>query len=301
MRSTGHGTKGFTIKGFIISLVNDGMSAVQTRVLLQSIFETESNIQPFILPATTPETTRQDIAKTFDREYIKKIFDSNGRIRWTWPKSKNEEGLDLATGIYKNFYGEKDWKVKRACTVSHMRLWQHCIDIDEPILILEQDAKFVNRFTYQGIATMGDNHGKDVIGKDGRKHGTHSEVGEWTGGICGLNAPWNTTRKARIYDYKVKYAVNQMEEQYAKGLVKVPSVDEPHELPLASGLAGNSAYIIKPWAARKLLDKVAEVGLWPNDAIMCRQFFPWLQQAYPYHTLVQGGVSTTVQRVHNTK
>jgi len=42
------------------------------------------------------------------------------------------------------------------------------------------------------------------------------------------------------------------------------------------------------------LEEVERVGMWPNDAIMCRQLFPTdLKVVYPYYTVVQSGVSTT--------
>jgi GR25 family glycosyltransferase involved in LPS biosynthesis len=31
---------------------------------------------------------------------------------------------------------------KAACMISHMKLWQHCVDSNEPIMILEHDAIF---------------------------------------------------------------------------------------------------------------------------------------------------------------
>ena len=68
------------------------------------------------------------------------------------------------------------------------------------------------------------------------------------------------------------------------------SVDDV-EVP--QGLAGNSAYLITPKGAKKLLDKVREVGLWPNDAVMCKQFFPWMQVVYPYYTTIQRGLKST--------
>ncbi len=69
-----------------------------------------------------------------------------------------------------------------------------------------------------------------------------------------------------------------------------PWIDTP-EIPQVIG--GNSALLIKPEAAQHLLDKIREIGMWPNDALMCKQLFPWLQQAYPYYTTVQGLKSST--------
>lgn len=58
------------------------------------------------------------------------------------------------------------------------------------------------------------------------------------------------------------------------------------------GLAGNSAYCIQPSSAQQLLELVREVGAWPNDAIMCRQLVPCLEEHYPFITKVQATEST---------
>jgi hypothetical protein len=63
---------------------------------------------------------------------------------------------------------------------------------------------------------------------------------------------------------------------------------------IPQGLPGNSAYVIKPWAAQQLIDAQHSIGWWPNDAIMCRQLFDWLRVVKPYYTRVQGLASTTV-------
>ena len=59
------------------------------------------------------------------------------------------------------------------------------------------------------------------------------------------------------------------------------------------GLAGNSAYIIKPEGAKQMLELVDRYGLWPNDAIMCRQLFPLLGVTKTHYTWIQGLRSTT--------
>jgi GR25 family glycosyltransferase involved in LPS biosynthesis len=291
-----HGHDGFTIKAFIISLMNNSQAQYTTRNLLHSINVTKSEVQPFIVPATTPETTEFDIKTNFSREYINTLYDQTGKIRYTWPKSSAEDGIDFSTGIYKRAYAAADWRKVLACSISHMKLWQHCIDLNEPILILEHDAYFIGKFYYKKVALFGKKdpeNGNKYYGY-GRESSKHLiPIGEWTGGICGINDPRGATRKSGIFHSKL---VNSIGENPNKlGLVMVPYVDEPGDIPLPSGLPGNSAYIIKPWAAKKLLEKTSEIGIWPNDALMCRQFFPWLQHHYPYFTKVQGSASTTTK------
>jgi len=81
----------------------------------------------------------------------------------------------------------------------------------------------------------------------------------------------------------------------SEGIHPAPEIDDHSEFPLPAGIAGNSAYIIRPHAARELLEKTLEVGMWPNDAIMCQQLFPWVRVVYPYYTNVQAGTSTTTK------
>ena len=65
----------------------------------------------------------------------------------------------------------------------------------------------------------------------------------------------------------------------------VGALYEPTELGIRDKMA----------AAKELLETVAKLGIWPNDAIMCTQLFPWLRISYPYYTELQGVVSTTTQ------
>jgi len=75
-------------------------------------------------------------------------------------------------------------------------------------------------------------------------------------------------------------------------VTQVPRIDAQN---VPQGLAGNSAYIIKPWAADEMINLVNEYGLWPNDAIMCYQLFPLLGVTRKYYTRLQGLQSTTTQ------
>ena len=71
-----------------------------------------------------------------------------------------------------------------------------------------------------------------------------------------------------------------------------PYIDD---LKVPQGLAGNSAYIIKPSGAIKMLKLVEEYGLWPNDAIMCKQLIPNLYVTRKFYTTIQNLKSTTTQ------
>jgi len=65
----------------------------------------------------------------------------------------------------------------------------------------------------------------------------------------------------------------------------------PDDIP--DGLAGNSAYLLRPATAIDLMNLYALHGVWPNDATMCRQLVPNLEECYPFVTCVRSTQSTT--------
>ena len=235
-------------KAFIITMLNNHNSLVAARKCLQSIKNTKSFIDPYLIDATTPIELNQHL-KNFNLS----LND------YSYPKSPAETQKHVKTGLELSGYRASDYTKVVSCLVSHMRLWKLCKELNETIIILEHDALFTTHFNIKKIQE------------------------KFTGGVMGLNDPIGATRKAGLYDNLVK-------ANYSVGNFQVPTIDKPH---IPQGLAGNSAYIIKPEAATHLLDKVYEIGMWPNDALMCQQFFPWLQQVYPYFTTIQGTKSST--------
>ncbi len=243
------------MKAFIISLTNHHPSQMQTRMLISSIKKTKSDLEGLVIDATTPATFTEDLAKI---DYIDAT-----NLTWSYPVDPTQDRLDMKTGLYLKHYQTDNILAVASCMVSHMRCWQMCIDLYEPVVVLESDAIFTRKFDMNDLTK------------------------DFKGGIIGLNDPRGATRKARVFHEKVSKT---------EGLQKCPTVDEINEDPLPSGIAGNSAYVITPRAAKRLLEKTKELGLWPNDAVMCKQFFPWLQVVYPYYTGLQGGKSTTTGR-----
>ena len=159
-------------------------------------------------------------------------------------------------------YAANDPKRVIACALSHMKLWKWSADNNETIVVLEHDAVFTDKFDPQ-----------DYL---------HDPA--W--GVLGLNDPRGNTRKGQLFHSIVSQN---------NGIRPVPDIDTTQEPPLPMGIAGNSAYMIRPFAANQLIQKCEELGLWPNDAIMCKQFFPWLRVTYPYLTNTQPNVSSTTQ------
>ena len=183
------------------------------------------------------------------------VMIGNG-LKWKYPWQGQE--TDLKTGLVKSAYQTENKNARIACAMSHWLLWHRCATKNEALLILEHDAIFTEKIDYESI--LKSNY--DIIG---------------------INSPASATRRAHIFHDKI---------QERPGWVQpVPDVDEFN---IPQGLAGNSAYIIKPDGAKNLLDAVRQHGLWPNDAIMCKQIIPKLGVTKTYFTRVQGLPSTTV-------
>lgn len=112
------------MKAFIITLMKDVWSLSYAERCLQSIQDTESDIEATLFDATTPET----------------IFP----VAWTWPTGKKItcSKTNLLLTPYKTYDNNK----RIAAAQSHYKLWKHCVGINEPIMILEHDAIFTHKF-----------------------------------------------------------------------------------------------------------------------------------------------------------
>jgi GR25 family glycosyltransferase involved in LPS biosynthesis len=129
------------------------------------------------------------------------------------------------------------------------------LQCDEPTLILEHDAVFVRPW-----AEFDFDH------------------------VCMVNDPDGATRRGAWWSAAMR---NRGPGVYPKTWVTSPADRVP------DGLAGNSAYVIKPHAAQALCDLYRRVGVWPNDATMCEQLMPGLQECFPFITKVEQTQSTT--------
>lgn len=196
--------------------------------------------------------------KTFDAiigSMAHTVMNGNG-LKWKYPWQGKE--TDLKTGLIKSAYQTEIKENRIACALSHWLLWYKCSKLNEPILILEHDALFVNKLDYESI--LKSNY--DIVG---------------------INSPAAATRRAHQF--------HDIIQSRPSWIQPVPDVDEFN---VPQGLAGNSAYIIKPAGANNLLKAVKDHGLWPNDALMCKQIIPRMGVTKVYFTRVQGLPSTTV-------
>jgi GR25 family glycosyltransferase involved in LPS biosynthesis len=175
-------------------------------------------------------------------------------LYWNYPLNDGKR-TDEKTGMILQGYRTNSLSKVFACLISHARLWLRCVQKNEPIMILEHDAMFTRKFD------------PDF---------------EWEGGVLGLNDPRGATFNSAQYHVLVA--------SKGEGVHDAPYVADVSR---PQGLAGNSAYIIKPFAAKELLEKLKETGGWPNDALICNQHFDWIKVLYPYATGLQNIRSTT--------
>lgn len=181
-------------------------------------------------------------------------FMKEAGLRWNYPWEG--QVIDFATGLTKTAYKTTNPKSRMACACSHYCLWHESATQDQTMLILEHDAYFVNKLDFD----------PDTVKAD----------------IIGINNPLGATRRSSIYHQKIMDS--KLDYQLA------PWIDD---VTVPQGLAGNSAYIIKPEGAKKMLQLVEEYGLWPNDALMCRQLITRLGVTRKYYTNIQNLQSTT--------
>ena len=176
-------------------------------------------------------------------------------IKWNYPWIGHVS--DFASGLTKYAYKTTNPQARIACALSHWTLWNKVASDSETALVLEHDARFTAKLDI-------------TISKKFN--------------ILGINNPLGCTRLSRVYYNKI--LENKQEQQL------VPWIDSQN---VPQGLAGNSAYIITPAGAKQMLKLEKEFGLWPNDAIMCRQLVTGLGVSRKFYTTIQNLKSTTTQ------
>lgn len=174
-------------------------------------------------------------------------------IKWDYPEEGSRQIEDLKFPSYKT----KNQKARQACFASHASLWALAVREMTSVLILEDDAEFVSKFSEEDIA-----------------HTPHF-------GVIGLNDPRGATRKSKIFHQQIEAEGNVKDCR----VIPAPWVDHKS---IPQGIAGASAYIIRPFAAQAALQKARDVGGMPNDALLNKQWFPWIGVTTKYFTKVTG-------------
>ena len=228
------------MKAFVITLFNDKYSLASAENTLKTARQMNDDLHIEMVRAVTPDKIK-DTTYSYPDEGKTSTFMYPGYVSMT------------LVG-----YKAKDIGKKIACSLSHMHLWNKCVEMNEPIMILEHDAVFTRKFSYEHVRNK-------------------------YRGILGLNDPRGATRKSQLF--------HELTRDKGEGVHDAPWIDDKS---VPQGIAGNSAYIIKPHMAGKLIKQTFEIGMWPNDAVMCKQNFPnMLEVVYPYYTSLQGVKSTT--------
>tara|TARA_R110002074_G_scaffold246270_1_gene418238 strand:- start:13872 stop:14558 length:687 start_codon:yes stop_codon:yes gene_type:complete len=210
---------------------------------------------------TNLQASSKSVNNEFETIAYDAITEPSFWSRQAWDYPWEGEVIDMKSGLTKSAYPTRNPANRIACAESHYNLWVMCLDAMEPFLIQEHDSIWKKKLD----ATLFDNKEFDIIG---------------------INNPIGSTRRSNIYHHKVQSVPG------VASVVRAPKIDKPN---IPQGIAGNSAYIISPNGAKKMISLIGQFGLWPNDAIMCRQLVPRLGQTRIYYTGVQALPSTTTE------
>jgi len=178
------------------------------------------------------------------------------KLTWTWANNNLSRSTCAVTGLEHFPYRTGDLRRKMACAMSHYLLWLACAEQDDDYLILEHDARFVRAMPdieFHGACQINDPR------RAGYRGAWHSEFMTQRGTLGAQPLTAKRAAGSRIPD----------------------------------GFSGHSAYVVKPWAAQEFVNAYHRLGMWPNDATVCLQLFPWLEEYYPFVTVVDQQQSTT--------
>lgn len=169
-------------------------------------------------------------------------------LEWAWANGNTSNAVCPHTGLKQHPYKTHDLRQRIGCAMSHYRLWLECIEANEDILILEHDTVFLRPLPEIHLL----------------------------GGALMLNDPKGATPRG---DWWREQIIAKGDGIHDKTVIF--NTGQP------DGLAGNSAYVITPGAARVCVHSYERCGVWPNDATLCRQLVPGLREIYPFVTEVR--------------
>jgi hypothetical protein len=238
------------MRAYVITVFQNDMSETAAEVAIKSSADVgnEFSIRKFY--GTRPDDAQEELKQE--------------GLQWTYPWEGSR--MDMDTGLTLSAYRTADPRKRIACFMSHYKIWKQCVDINEPVVVLEHDALCIKKFPL-----------------------THQFFTAPKTGVLGINSPQGATRRAGMFHENIQNSKN-LPHNKDKQCLTIPRVDQ-YDVP--QGLAGNSAYIIKPAYAEMILKKIKQIGAWPNDALLCYQNFSFLRVSSEYYTRVQGLPSTT--------
>lgn len=175
-------------------------------------------------------------------------------LEWTWANENKAPSVCPITGLNQHPYRTADQRMRVGCSMSHYQLWEKCVQLGEPILILEHDAVFA-----RGLPAI-----------------------DYVRGAIMINNPARATPRGDLWARSI----------IAKGRgIHTKTIMHPDVARIPDGLAGGSAYIIAPHAAAAAIGAFKHLGVWPNDATLCRQIVGGLHEVFPFVTTVEASKS----------
>ena len=112
------------MKAFVISIPGHQDSQIHADTCIQSVKDTNSELDIEKFTAIVPETMWQ--------------------VDWKWPYTKKK--VCPTTGMTLKAYKTYDMSKRIAAAGSHYKLWQKSVELNETIMILEHDAIFTRQF-----------------------------------------------------------------------------------------------------------------------------------------------------------
>lgn len=110
------------MKAFIIFTDNFLDSVEYAKKSLES-FKHYENWEPILFPGVNP----------YSLSLFEKVYDIKNR-----PNSRVKEF---------SFLNRKTYLTKKACFLNHMRVWEQCIELNEPVAFIEHDSFCINDWT----------------------------------------------------------------------------------------------------------------------------------------------------------
>jgi len=230
------------MKAFIIYIRDSYLSLGAVADCLLSIVNNKIDLDLELFPATTPDTLEHDWQKIFPYTHWKDL----------WEPKVLDIDKRKGNGIVRHKSFNTLWLERRiSCFISHYKLWKISAELNSQILILEQDAFFIKKFSF---AEVNNSFYQDVLNLASLSQSVDN------------NIEAEALHAEIAKDYK----------QENKNLVKCFDINY---------LPTNSAYIVKP----NVIDKVNEwiertSTVVQNDNLLAQACK--IQTCYPYFTSV---------------
>lgn len=132
------------MKAFIIYLPDIPTSVESSKRVL-------TDLKNFGIDAELFEGTRGDVAR--------RQFAIENRIYHMWGLKGPTRKYSMETRLERKSPGEM------GCFDSHYRLWQKCVELDEPIMIFEDDVEFIRNYTpveFEDVLSIASSHRKKM-------------------------------------------------------------------------------------------------------------------------------------------